>query len=379
MPVPARDRDWLALSLAPGLGARLAKRLSDNLGGPLAWVEARDSALADCGLSERSIRGLRQPDPDRLEACRQWLKPGHHFLITLDDELYPPLLREIDDPPPCLFVAGDPGLLVRPQVAIVGSRSATRGGLDHAADFSATLARAGFTITSGLAAGVDARAHEGCLGAGGPTIAVVGTGPDIIYPSRNKALAQDIVARGAIVSPFPPGTEARPGNFPARNRLISGMSLGTLVVEASLRSGSLITARLASEQGREVFAIPGSIQNPQARGCHHLIRQGARLVESADEIIEALVPLATELAGSLHQLLESAADEDLDKSTTAPHMEEDADYRLLLDTIGYDPTPIDEIIRRSELTTAHVSSMLLIMELDGRVVAHPGGRYSRSA
>ncbi|TVQ37033.1 MAG: DNA-protecting protein DprA [Wenzhouxiangella sp.] len=378
MPVPARARDWLALSLATGLGARRARRLNEHLGGPLAWAEASDRDLRDCGLPEASIRALRQPDPDRLQACRQWLKPDHHFLITLEDEFYPPLLHEIDDPPPCLFVAGDPALLVRPQIAIVGSRGATRGGLDHAADFSATLARAGFTITSGLAAGVDARAHEGCLAAGGPTIAVVGTGPDIIYPSRNKALGQEIVARGALVSPFPPGTEPRPGNFPARNRLISGMSLGTLVVEASVRSGSLITARLASEQGREVFAIPGSIHNPQARGCHALIRQGARLVESAEEIIEALAPLATELAGSLQRLLDRPDAPDLDKSTATPHIEEDGDYRLLLETIGYDPTPIDEIIRRSELTTAHVSSMLLIMELDGRVIAHPGGRYSRS-
>lgn len=379
MPVPARARDWLALCLAPGIGARRAARLNEGLGGPLAWVGASDKALADCGLPATAMRALRHPDNTQIDACLDWLKPGHHWLVTLDDELYPPLLRQIDDPPPCLFLAGDPGLLVRPQVAIVGSRGATRGGLDHAADFAATLARAGFTVTSGLAAGIDARAHEGCLGAGGPTIAVIGTGPDIIYPARNKPLALEIVKQGAIVSPFPPGTQPRPGNFPARNRLISGMSLGTLVVEASLRSGSLITARLASEQGREVFAIPGSTHNPQARGCHALIKQGARLVEGAEEIVEALAPLAEELAGSLKALLDLDQPADLDKSETVPHMEEDADYRALLDAIGYDPTPIDQIIGRSELTTAQVSSMLLIMELDGRITAHPGGRYSRSA
>ncbi len=379
MPVPAHVRDWLALTLAPGLGARRARRISEQLGSPLAWVDASDQALANCGLPQATIQALRRPDPAQMDACLDWLAADHHTLVSVEDELFPPLLRQIDDPPPCLFVAGTPELLVRPQVAIVGSRGATRGGLDHAADFSATLARAGFTITSGLAAGVDARAHESCLSAGGPTIAVVGTGPDIIYPSRNKQLALDIVARGALISPFPPGTEPRPGNFPARNRLISGMSLGTLVVEASLRSGSLITARQASEQGREVFAIPGSIHNPQARGCHALIKQGARLVESADEIIESLAPLATELAGSLQQLLDCEAQSELDKCEFAPHMEDDADYQVLLDAIGYDPTPVDQIIARSELTTAQVSSMLLIMELDGRIIAHPGGRYSRSA
>ncbi|MCC5865234.1 MAG: DNA-processing protein DprA [Wenzhouxiangella sp.] len=378
MPAPERARDWLALILAPGLGARRARRLEQHFGGPLGWLEADRSALRACGLNDETISALRQPDPGRLEACLAWLEPAHHALITLDDECYPPLLRQIDDPPPALFAAGDPGLLVSPQIAIVGSRGASRGGLDHAHDFAATLARAGFVVTSGLAAGIDARAHEGCLQAGGRTVAVVGTGPDRVYPARNKALAQRIVEQGVIISPFPPGTEVRPGNFPARNRIISGASLGTLVVEAGLRSGSLITARLASEQGREVFAIPGSIHNPLARGCHALIRQGARLVETGDEIIEALAPLAAELAGTLRALLTPPTSEQLDNPATAPHVDNDPDYERLLDAIGYDPSPVDLIIQRSELTTAQVSSMLLIMELDGRVVAHPGGRYSRS-
>jgi DNA processing protein len=379
MPAPDPAQAWLALVLAPGLGGRRIAGLIEAFGSPSRWPEHSDAQLRAAGLDEGSIRALHQPDPERLASSQAWLNHSDHHLITLDDEFYPPLLRQIHDPPAALFVVGDPALLVRPQVAIVGSRSATPGGLDHARSFAATLARAGFVITSGLAAGVDARAHEGCLDAGGPTLAVVGTGPDKVYPARHKDLARRIMGQGALISMFPPGTEPRPGNFPARNRIISGMSLGTLVVEAGLRSGSLITARLASEQGREVFAIPGSVHNPQARGCHQLIRQGAKLVETADEVIEELAPLAGELAGSLQALLSAADPSGLDKSPSSPHMDIDPEYDQLLQAIGFDPTPVDDIIRRSELTTAAVSSMLLIMELDGRVIAHPGGRYSRSA
>lgn len=225
---------------------------------------------------------------------------------------------------------------------------------------------------------MDAAAHQGCLDAQGATIAITGTGPDEIYPARNKALAQRIIEHGAMATPFPPGTPPKPGNFPARNRIISGMSLGTLVVEAGLRSGSLITARLATEQGREVFAIPGSVHNPQARGCHRLIRDGARLVEEADEVIEELGPLAGELAGQIQHRLTGSTAPPLDNSPPAPHFDQDPEYSRLLAAIGFDPTPIDEIIQRTELTTAAVSSMLLLMELDGRIAAHPGARYSRT-
>jgi DNA processing protein len=378
MPVPDHARAWLALVLAPGLGGRNTARLTEAFGSPRLWEERSDAELAACELRPGLVRALRQPEPDWMARALAWLKAPEHHLITLDDPLYPPLLRQIDDPPAALFLVGDPGLLVRPQVAIVGSRSATPGGLDHARSFAAALARAGFIITSGLAAGIDARAHEGCLDVGGVTLAVMGTGPDKVYPARNKPLARRIIERGALLTPFAPGTEIKAGNFPARNRIISGMSLGTLVIEAGLRSGSLITARLASEQGREVFAIPGSVHNPQARGCHQLIRQGARLVETAEEVIEELAPLAGNLAGSLQALLDTDAASDLDKPGNSPQIQNDPDYDRLLAAVGFDPTPVDDIIWRSELTTAAVSSMLLIMELDGRVIAHPGGRYSRS-
>ncbi|OAB62543.1 hypothetical protein AY599_01795 [Leptolyngbya valderiana BDU 20041] len=378
MPHPRRARAWLALILAPGLGPNRLVALDNQLDSLSGWSDLSSDQLRACGLGAEQIDALHHPRQDWLDRAMDWLDAPRHFLITRDDELYPPLLKTIADPPIALFVAGRPELLVQPQVAIVGSRNATSGGLEHARDFSRTLTRAGFTITSGLAMGIDSAAHESCLAAGGSTVAITGTGPDQIYPARNKALARDIVEQGAMASPFPPGTQPRPGNFPARNRIISGMSLGTLVVEAGLRSGSLITARLASEQGREIFAIPGSVHNPQARGCHRLIRDGARLVETADEVVEALLPLAGELAQQIESLLSSANRERLDNGDAPPHVEEDPDYRRLLDAIGFDPTPVDEIILRSELTTAAVSSMLLIMELDGRIAAHPGGRYSRT-
>jgi len=368
--------------LTEGLGPRRLERLQAILPDPLDWPSAGDETLRSAGLDDALIRTLRRPDPNAMQRCLRWLEADHHWLITRDDPLYPPLLQRIPDPPLALFVAGQPDVLVRPQIAIVGSRSATRGGLDHAGSFAHRLARAGFVITSGLAAGVDGAAHRGCLDAGGQTIAVAGTGPDRVYPARHRRLAEDILEGGALISSFPPGTPPLPGNFPARNRIISGASLGVVVIEAGLRSGSLITARLANEQGREVFAIPGSVHNPQARGCHRLIRDGAHLTESADEVIEALAPLAQELAGALEHLLEldgGRNDKGLDESPDLPHILSDPDYQQLLDVIGFDPTPVDTIIERSNLTPAAVSSMLLMLELDGAVVAHAGGRYSRNA
>ncbi|MGY6553624.1 MAG: DNA-processing protein DprA [Wenzhouxiangella sp.] len=376
--MPARDsaEAWLALILAPGLGARSFAGLLEFFGAPLAWTEASDQDLAAAGLSARQIRGLRQPDPAQMARCQEWLAAEHHHLVGLDDAYYPPLLKQIADPPPALFVAGTPECLVKPQLAVVGSRNATSGGLAHARDFSATLAATGLIITSGLAAGIDAAAHEACLQAGGQTVAVTGTGLDRVYPARHRELAHRIVAQGAMVSQFPPGTEPRPGHFPVRNRIISGMSLGTLVIEAGLHSGSLITARLATEQGREVFAIPGSVHNPLARGCHRLIREGAKLVETASEVAEELRPLAGQLASALSELL-MRPEAALESRAGAPHLTLDPEYARLLEAVGYDPTPVDEIIARSQLTTAAVSSMLLMLELEGHVAAHPGGRYSR--
>lgn len=382
MSVDEHVRAWLSLVLARGLGPRRLDRLEQHLGSPARWIEASPAQLGEAGLDTDLIDALKHPDRETMARCVDWLADENHHLVTREDALFPPLLRRIPDPPAALFVHGDPGCLVRPQIAIVGSRNATPGGLRHAQSFAATLAGSGFVITSGLAAGIDGAAHQGCLGTGSETIAVTGTGLDQVYPARHHDLALDICRNGALVSIFPPGTGPLAGNFPARNRIISGMSLGTLVIEAGLRSGSLITARLASEQGREVFAVPGSVHNPHSRGCHQLIRDGARLVETAEEVAAELGPLARELAAEIGALLAPEpfnVPSALDEGTSVPHMEGDPEYKRLLDAIGFDPTPVDEIIQRSQLKPAAVSSMLLMLELDGQVSAHAGGRYSRNA
>lgn len=299
-------------------------------------------------------------------AVRAWLEaPGNH-LVALDDPRYPDLLRQIPDPPPVLYVHGDPELLGNLQLAIVGSRNPSRGGLENARAFASHLAGAGLTITSGLALGIDAEAHRGALAAGGTTIAVTGTGLDRVYPARHHDLAHAIAEHGALVSEFPPGTPPRPAHFPQRNRIISGLALGTLVVEAARRSGSLVTARHALEQGREVFAIPGSIHNPLARGCHALIRQGAKLVETAEDILEELGALAG-----------AAVPEHATRTSPEPPASLDPEYQRLLDALGHDPVSIDDLVRRSGLTAESVSSMLLILELQGYVAPEAGGRYAR--
>ncbi|MFN2334477.1 MAG: DNA-processing protein DprA, partial [Wenzhouxiangellaceae bacterium] len=263
--------------------------------------------------------------------------------------------------------------------------NATSGGCEIARRFATEFTRRGLIVTSGLAAGIDAAAHRAALDAGGVTLAVGGTGPDQVYPARHRPLALEIVDNGAVISLFAPGVGPRPGHFPARNRIISGMSVGVVVIEAGTRSGSLITARLAAEQGREVFAVPGSIRNPMVRGCHQLIRDGARLVESADEVLLAVAPLIDELAGELRGLLSRDAGQEpasgpQDQAGGATHdpVLDDDPTRQLLDALGHDPTSVDEIIQRTHLTTQAVSSMLLSLELAGRVAAHGGGRYSRT-
>jgi DNA processing protein len=311
-----------------------------------------------------------------------WLARGDAHLLTPADAGYPALLREIPHPPPQLFVRGKPEALSLPQLAIVGSRNATPAGAETAQSFASHLAARGFCITSGLAEGIDAAAHRGALAAGGTTIAVCGTGPDIVYPRQHEALAEEIVSRGgAIVSEFAPGTPVSRGNFPRRNRLISGLAVGTLVVEASLRSGALITARHAMEQGREVFAIPGSIHNPVARGCHHLIRNGAKLVETAADIVDELGGLLASLRADEAGITADFALKPL--SGNAEHAadsaeETDADYARLLAFMGWDPVDVDTLVARSGLTTGEVSSMLLLLEMQGSVRALSGGRYLRA-
>jgi len=306
-------------------------------------------------------------------STENWLSLPDAHLLTPADAAYPPLLREIASPPPQLFVRGNVEALSLPQLAIVGSRSATPSGVETARSFAAHLASLGFCITSGLAEGIDAAAHQGALAGQGLTIAVCGTGLDIVYPRHHAQLAENIVASGgALVSEFAPGTTVQRANFPRRNRLISGLSVGTLVVEASLRSGALITARHAMEQGREVFAIPGSIHNPVARGCHRLIRDGAKLVETAEDIVE-------ELRGLLAGLRQSDAGPagEIRAEHAGSAAEPDAQYAQLLAAMGWDPVEADSLVTRSGLTIGEVSSMLLLLEMQGTVRALSGGRYQR--
>jgi DNA processing protein len=312
---------------------------------------------------------------EQLERHRRWLdEPGHHF-IPFGSPRYPPLLAQLRDPPAALLVRGDPDVLGLPQLSIVGSRNPTSGGLDDARCFAAHLASAGLAVTSGLAIGIDAAAHRGALAAGGRTVAVCGTGLDIDYPRANAGLAAEIASSGALVSEFPLGTPATRGNFPRRNRIISGLSLGTLVVEAAVRSGSLITARLAAEQGREVFALPGSIHNPLARGCHRLIRDGAKLVETADDIFAELGPLAAALAGKPG--VDRPGPAKIAETTALSSPALDKGYEILLDALGFEPASVDVLIARTGLKADEVASMLLILELEARIDAWPGGLYAR--
>jgi DNA processing protein len=369
---------WVTLLRAPGLGPRGLRQLIGAFGSASAVLDAPAARLADVGVPQPARAFIARPDRARIEADLDWLaEPGRH-LICCDSEDFPALLAQSPQPPAALWVAGDPDLLWHPQLAVIGSRNPTATGRDHAHAFAATLARSGLVITSGLADGIDGEAHRAALAAGRPTVAVIGAGPDIAYPRKHRGLQAEIAAAGAVVSEFPPGVEPRPEHFPRRNRIIAGLSLGTLVVEASLRSGSLITARLASEAGREVFALPGSIHNPLARGCHRLIRDGARLVETAEEIIEALAPLAAELGSLLRARLETADARPQDHRRRADEAD-DPDYRRLLDALGHDPASVDELVERSGLTVEAVSSMLLLLELQGRVASEGGGRYVRAA
>jgi len=372
MDEPSRTGDreaWLLVSQAAGIGSRYFRRLLEQFGSPDRILEASRGELAELGIPRDAAENLKRQDIDAIGPSLQWLRQPNHRLVTFADGAYPELLRQIDDPPPLLYLIGEVDLLHQPQLAIVGSRNPTAGGLENAREFARALAGAGLCITSGLATGIDGAAHEGALQAG-ETLAILGTGPDRIYPAAHRDLAHRIAAKGLLVSEFPPGTPAKAENFPRRNRIISALSLGTLVVEAAVRSGSLITARLAAEQGREVFAIPGSIHNPNARGCHALIRQGAKLVESARDILEELAPL-------LGSLLAGDPRDQPVPSSQIPHP--DPDYTRLLEALGYDPVTADELIARTGLAAETVSSMLLLLELEGHVSSSPGGIYSRSA
>jgi DNA processing protein len=358
-------RTWLTLARVPGLHAgRLA--VGHDPGGLTSESRAALSAL---GFPEVAIAALRNPDPEGLARDERWLAGPNRRLVTWGAADYPPLLAAIADPPLVLFVEGDAGALSLPQLAIVGSRNPTPLGRDTAEQFARHLAGAGLAITSGLALGIDGAGHRGALQAGGRTIAVLGCGLDVVYPREHEALAREVAASGALVSEMPAGTAPLRQHFPRRNRIISGLAVGTLVVEAALQSGSLITARLAGEQGREVFAIPGSIHNPMARGCHRLIRQGAKLVETADDIF-------AELGALLDGLRVGTRAETTDaQEVSAPAL--DKDYEILLDALGFAPAGIDTLVARTGFAADEVASMLLILELDGRVAQQPGGLFCR--
>jgi len=356
------------LQLYHGFGTRsttLLRLLQHFDGNPAIIRNTSPVALAATGLTPKAIARIATRNDRQVATDLEWAQAEDNHLVCYDDNAYPALLRQIPDFPALLYASGNLELLREPQIAIVGSRLCTPGGAQTAFDFAALLAEAGFVITSGMALGIDSEAHRGALQSGGKTLAVTATGLDLIYPARNRGLAAEIRERGLIVSEFPLGTGAQRPNFPQRNRIISGLAMATLVVEAAQRSGSLITARLAAEQGREVFAIPGSINNPQTRGCHGLIRDGATLVESPQDVTRELTQLVSFVIG------ESSA------PIRADAVKLDQGHQRLLDSIGYDPVNCDILVQCSGLTIEQLSSMLLLLELNDLIQSAPGGCYVR--
>ncbi len=349
---------WLRLSLIPQLGPATFRKLLATFSAPEEAIGASVSALAPVVGEALAAAIVRGPDPARLKASLDWLGQPNHRLLTLADDDYPARLLQIGDPPPALYVNGDTRLLARDAIAIVGSRSATRQGEENAEAFARELSDRGFVIVSGLAAGIDAAAHRGGLAGRGRSLAVAGTGLDIVYPARNRELAHMLASEGLLVSEFAIGTKPLVANFPRRNRLLSGLSRGVLVVEAAVHSGSLTTARHALEQGREVFAIPGSIHSPVSKGCHLLIRQGAKLVESTGDILEEL-------------------DHGAARAEAATTAIVSPQQQIVLDALGYDPADLDAICARSGLTPEGASAMLLELELEGVVSKTPGGKFQR--
>jgi len=353
MALESNLRDWLKFILTPGLGSEGQRKLLQVFGSPTAVLQQPHSTLNQY-VRQPVARAIAEGvDEAVLASTANWLEDPLNRILTVADADYPQALLNIPDPPLLLYVKGRLDLLNTASLAIVGSRNATTQGLRNAEAFAKSASEAGLSVVSGLAQGIDAAAHRGGLQAAGASVAVVGTGLDKVYPASNRELAHQLAQQGCIVSEFPLGTPPLPANFPRRNRIISGLSLGCLVVEASLQSGSLITARMALEQGRDVFAIPGSIHSPQSKGCHSLIKQGAKLVESAQDILEEL--------GYHHQPIAA------DPSTEHP----------LFDHLGFDPVDTETLSQRSGLTVAELSAILLRLELEGAIAPLPGGRYQR--
>lgn len=360
---------WLALKFIPRLAIHKKLRLVQEIG--LEKLFSFPAQLSSFKLTDKQQSAISHPDWDKINQIISDSKLCNSDIVCFNDEEYPEKLKQIYDPPLVLFTQGNKQLLLEPQIAIVGSRGATPFGRENAFVFAGGLVQQGIVVTSGLALGIDAEAHKGALFNHGKTIAVVATGLDRVYPSRHKTLAHDIVNNdGLIVSEFVPGTVPKAGFFPKRNRIISGMSYGVLVVEATIKSGSLITARCAVEQNREVFAIPSSIKNPQGKGCHWLIKQGAKLVEECNDIIEDLnIPLKIGLHLNLKGDPEALQSHSQEKKNHQEGLFNDS----LLDNVGYEITPVDAVVSRSKLPIDVVLTQLTILELKGLVSAVPGG------
>lgn len=360
----------LTLRHITGVGTGTFHTLLDAFGSAEAALNASASQLSGLTIKAETLSALRNNEAPDITADLNWCTENDHHIITLFDERYPEQLKDLSDAPPLLYVRGDPDYLQQPQLAMVGSRNPTAAGRNTAKEFARHLSNVGITITSGLASGIDGASHEGALHGLAGTIAVVAHGLDIVYPAQHQKLAQAISENGAVVSEMPIGTQPLRGLFPRRNRLISAFSLGTLVVEAAQKSGSLITARFALEQNREVFAIPGSIHNPMARGCHQLIRQGAKLVESADDILEEL-----RLPAAKNTLYPIKTDSNIHENPEDSHKTLDPDHQKLLKCLAYEPASIDELVTASGFKAAEIASMLLILELEEIIVCQDG-RYT---
>jgi len=374
-----RITDWLRLEQASGVGCRSAHALLSAFGSPGAIFRAAPGALS-AHVSTSQAQALRTPVTPALSSLvastLAWLDQAGHHLITCHDPLYPAALAEIPDPPLLLYVAGRIELLARPLVAVVGSRNASVQGRLDAESFAAALSGAGLCVVSGLALGIDSAAHEGALRGSGSTIAVVGTGLDRVYPARNRALAHRIAEHGCIVSEYALGTPPLAANFPRRNRVISGLAAGVLVIEAAAQSGSLITAQMAAEQGREVFALPGSIHSALAKGCHRLIRDGAQLVETVDEVLMAMQVSPLVAIANAHAAERSVTMEVEVEVEAEAEAEADADADLL-GALGHEPVALDDLLARLGTHAGELGTRLLELELAGLVAQLPGGRVQR--
>lgn len=364
---------WLRLAEIEGIGSATFCQLLRTFGTPQQIFDTPLSALKTVVSPDLASRIKAAPDTGYADTALTWLQASGNHILTFADSNYPQALLQIPDPPPILYAKGYLECLSMPGIAVVGSRNATVQGEKNAEAFAQALAELGFCIISGMALGIDGAAHRGALRVKGATVAVVGTGLDIVYPARHRGLAHEIVTSGLMLSEFPLGTPSIARNFPRRNRMISGLSLGCLVVEANLQSGSLITARLAAEQGREVFAIPGSIHSPLSKGCHQLIKDGAKLVDDIQDI-------ASELSRHMGDLSNTFFTTEMQRDKT---LVQDSnllpEQQKLLTVMGFDPVNLDELLKRSGLTSEQLSAMLLVLDLAGKVTSLPGGRFQQIA